>query len=173
MTQARERRIVIVRHGKAVPKHTADDPDRDLTGRGRRDSARAGRWLEESGHRFDLARCSTAVRARRTWQMIVPHLSAPPPASYSEQLYHADAAYLLAVLRGSAPELTGVLLVGHNPAVHDLAVTLCGSGPKPLRRTLEDGLPTAGVVVLTLDGPWERIGPGAAHLTDLWTPGDG
>ncbi|MEW2416480.1 histidine phosphatase family protein [Streptomyces sp. NPDC046866] len=171
-TGTRERRIVLVRHGKAVPKDAAPDPERELTERGRRDAAGAGRWLEESGHRVDLAQSSTAVRARRTWQLMIPQLSDPPPAYYAERLYHADGEDLLAVLREEAPDLTGVLLVGHNPAVHELATTLCGSGPKQLRRRLEEAFPTAGVVVLTVACPWHELAPGAAHLTDFWAPGD-
>ncbi|MEU3778260.1 histidine phosphatase family protein [Streptomyces sp. NPDC032472] len=172
MSESSERRIVLVRHGKAVPKDAADDPDRDLTARGRRDAGAAGRWLEESGHRVDLAQSSTAVRARRTWQLMIPHLSDPPPAYYAERLYHADGDELLAALQEHAPDLSGVLLVGHNPAVHELATALCGSGPKQLRNRLEEAFPTCGVVVLTVTCPWRELAKGAAHLADFWAPGD-
>ncbi|WP_162793243.1 SixA phosphatase family protein [Streptomyces globosus] len=167
------RLIVIVRHGKAVPKHTAADPDRDLTARGRRDAGAAGRWLEQSGHRVDLAVSSTSLRTRRTWQMMLPHLSAPPPAYYTEELYHADAGGLLAVLRRQAPELSGILLVGHNPAVHELAAALAGSGTKNLRNHLDQAFPTSSIAVLTVSRPWDGIGPGTARLADLWTPQGG
>ncbi|MET9962297.1 histidine phosphatase family protein [Streptomyces sp. NPDC006326] len=166
-----ERRIVLVRHAKAVPKDAAEDFERALADRGRHDAPRAGEWLAQSGVAVDLALCSSARRTRQTWQLMLAHWPTPPPTRYDDRLYDADADDLLDVVRESADDLTGLLLVGHNPAIHQLADGLCGGGPKDLVRVLRTSFPTSSVAVLTATGAWRDIARESAHLAELWTPG--
>ncbi|MFK0256482.1 SixA phosphatase family protein [Streptomyces sp. NPDC090445] len=167
-----ERRIVVVRHAKAVPRETADveDFERELADRGRTDAPRMGHRLAESGFAVGLALCSPARRTRQTWQLMLPALADPPPTVFDDRLYGADAEELLGVLGEQADELTGLLVVGHNPAVHELAVGLCGDGPEPLVARLGESFPTCAVAVLTVNGSWGSLAWKAARLVELWTP---
>ncbi|MBW5485751.1 histidine phosphatase family protein [Streptomyces bambusae] len=167
-----ERRIVLVRHAKAVPKDETEDFDRGLADRGRADALLTGRWLAGSGYAVDLALCSSARRTRQTWQLMLPAFAAPPPTAYEDALYRAGADELLGALRERSDDLTGVLLVGHNPAVHELARQLCGDGPQPLLDRLADSFPTSAVAVLTVRAPWADLAPGSARLAAFWSPGD-
>ncbi|MEU2390629.1 histidine phosphatase family protein [Streptomyces sp. NPDC007369] len=169
-----ERRIVVVRHAKAVPKETADVEDfaRELADRGRADAPGMGRRLAESGFAVDLALCSPARRTRQTWQLMLPALADPPTTVFDDRLYQADAEELLGVLGEQPDGLTGLLVVGHNPAVHELAVGLCGDGPEPLVARLDEKFPTCAVAVLTLNGGWGSLAWKAARLAALWTPRD-
>ncbi|MGW1518484.1 SixA phosphatase family protein [Streptomyces sp. NPDC002287] len=167
-----ERRIVVVRHAKAVPKRATDDFGRGLSDRGSHEAPLAGDWLERSGYAVDLALCSSARRTRQTWQLMLARLSQPPPTLYQDRLYAADADGLLAAVREAADEVAGLLLVGHNPAVQDFARSLCGDGPPELVERVGAGFPTAAVAVFTVDGAWEGAGPGTARLTAFRAPGD-
>ncbi|KJY33500.1 SixA phosphatase family protein [Streptomyces katrae] len=169
---AGERRIVLVRHAEAVPKHVTEDFDRALSDRGSHDAPLAGDWLERSGFAVDLALCSPARRTRQTWQLMLPRLSQPPPTVYQDRLYEAEAHDLLSAVRGVAAEVTGLVLVVHNPAVHDLAKNLCDGGPEPLVGRLRTAFPKSAVAVLTFDGGWGDVGPRAARLAAFWAPGD-
>jgi len=40
-----------------------------------------------------------------------------------------------------------LLVVGHNPGMHELALTLTGSGDAAARKALEHNLPTAGFAI--------------------------
>ncbi|MFD8985183.1 SixA phosphatase family protein [Streptomyces sp. NPDC059564] len=165
-------RLLLVRHAKAVPKEDpAQDVDRPLSERGRTDAPRAGRWLAESGFTPGLALCSPARRTRQTWQMLAPALAEPPSAVYDERLYGAAPNALVTVLAERAAGLGCVALVGHNPGIHDLAASLCGSGPPELLEELRAGLRTSGVAVIDLPGGWEALTPGAGRLIALWSPG--
>ncbi|MFE6847715.1 SixA phosphatase family protein [Streptomyces sp. NPDC057686] len=168
----KERRIVVVRHAKAVPKHVTDDFDRELADRGRHDAPRAGRRLAQSGVGIDLALCSPALRTRQTWQLMVPELSAPPTTVYEDRLYRADGEGLLSLVAGTPSGLTGLAMVGHNPGVHELVTRLCGDGPKQLVQRLRSGFPKSAYAVLTVMGDWEEADWGAAHLDAFWAPGD-
>lgn len=145
-----EHRLVLVRHAKSVPKDTAPDFERALADRGRREAPKAGEWLAESGFPIHFTRCSSALRARETWQLIVPKLSEPPPVVYEDELYNAPCEALIAALSGTDESVTNLLMVGHNPGIHELADTLCekgGKNGKSLHHRIHEGFPTAAVVV--------------------------
>ncbi|MEV7725402.1 histidine phosphatase family protein [Streptomyces sp. NPDC087917] len=166
----RGRRLVLVRHAKAVPKGRIEDFERPLSERGRENAPRAGRWLAGSGYTADLALCSPSRRTRQTWELMVPALGDPPPTVYDEQLYDAPPHRLVDVLSTRAGALGSALLVGHNSGIHELATSLCGSGPPELLQRLREGFPTSGVVVVDLADGWDALAPGRGTLSAFWAP---
>ncbi|WEO98257.1 histidine phosphatase family protein [Streptomyces sp. FXJ1.172] len=170
MSAAEPRRIVLFRHAKAdwpqVPDH-----ERPLAERGRMDAAVAGRKLADTGIAFDLALCSTAVRTRETWKLAVHELPERPRTVYEERVYEASPGELIALLNETPDDVRNVILIGHNPGVHGLADILSGeSGGDALERMQRHGFPAAAFALLSLDGPWKSLEPGAATLTDYWAP---
>ncbi|MFB6561764.1 histidine phosphatase family protein [Streptomyces sp. NPDC056400] len=166
-------RLLLVRHAKAVPKHVAEDFERSLSDRGRAEAAETGRWLAASGFEFHLVLCSPARRTRETWELIAPALPDVPPAVYDDTVYDAAPDALATVLAERGAGLSHVMLVGHNTGIHELATSLCGTGPPELLERLREELPTSGVVVVDLPGGWEDLTPGdgrGGHLTAFWAP---
>ncbi len=168
-----EHRMLLVRHAKSVPKDTGPDFERDLAERGRREARKAGEWLAGAGFPLHFARCSSAVRTRETWQLIVPQLSEPPPVIYEDELYNASCEALIAALRETDELVTGLLVVGHNPGIRELAAALCepgGKAGKVLRHRIHEGFPTAAVAVMALPGTWHELAPGAGRPIAFWAP---
>jgi len=154
--------IWLLRHAKS----SWDDPEladhhRPLAPRGRRAGERMARWFSENGVRPDLVRCSTAIRARATLDLVHAGLEAPP-VELDARLYHASGDELLEVLRATSEDAHDVMLIGHNPGLHDLACTLAPPGP--------EAFPTAALAELRLDGRWTDLGPGCATLSRLVLP---
>ncbi|MEV7774607.1 histidine phosphatase family protein [Kitasatospora sp. NPDC086791] len=171
MSEEFPRRIVLVRHAKAGHPDEVDDHERPLAPRGRKDAPALGRWLAGAGLTPDLALVSTALRTRETWQLVVPELTAKPRTVYEERLYDASPGELIAVLTEVSDEVQDVVAVGHNPGVHALADTLAGEADDDLlARMNRSGFPTAAAAVLTFQGSWKNVEPGAARLTAYWTP---
>ncbi|MFD0274902.1 SixA phosphatase family protein [Kitasatospora sp. NPDC127111] len=170
MSTERTRRIVLVRHAKSERSDVIDDHERPLAERGRRDAPAAGRWLAGSGITPDLALVSTAVRTRETWKLVVPELPERPRTAYEERIYAASPGELLVLLTELSEEVHDVVLVGHNPGIHALAVTLAGESEGDLMARMNDAFPTSAVAVLDYDGSWKAIEPGAARLVAFWTP---
>ncbi|MCX5613468.1 MULTISPECIES: histidine phosphatase family protein [unclassified Streptomyces] len=164
------RRLLLVRHAKAVPKGRVEDFDRPLSDRGRKNAPDTGRWLAGAGYTADLALCSPSRRTRQTWELILPALPSPPPTVYDDRLYNAAPSGLVDVLSARGGELGSLLLVGHNSGIHELASVLCGSGPVELLERLREGFPTSSVVVVDLADAWDGLTPGRGSLTDLWSP---
>ncbi|GGT10660.1 MULTISPECIES: SixA phosphatase family protein [Streptomyces] len=172
MSVAESRRIVVFRHAKAdwpqVPDH-----ERPLAERGRKDAAEAGRRLTDTGISFDLALCSTAVRTRETWKLAVQEFPQRPKTVYEERIYEASPGELIAVLNETPDDLRDVLLIGHNPGAQGLTEVLAGSAEGDVRERMAGrGFPTAAFAVLSFDGPWKSLEPGAATLRDYWAPAD-
>src|SRR5215813_9149766 len=152
------RTLVLFRHAKSAWPDVADH-DRPLARRGIRAAPVMGRWLREAGLLPGQVLCSTARRARETWQFAQAGLAATPPVTFDARIYEAAAAGLLAVIAKVPPATGTLLLIGHNPAIEDLALLLATTpdgegGPAPgaaasgdLDRMLAK-FPTAAIAVL-------------------------
>ena len=165
VTGKRDRTLLVLRHAKAVHVAGIADLDRELTGRGRRDAAAAGGWLRESGLLPDQVLCSSSARTRQTWQEVSAALgpqAAGAAVSFESRLYYAGVGRLLDALREVGPGMRTVLLVGHNPAVHDLVGGLTGAAGL--------SFPTCALAVISVTGGWPGLAPGGAGLAGMWTP---
>jgi phosphohistidine phosphatase len=61
------------------------------------------------------------------------------------------------------------MLIGHNPAIEDLAAALARGGER--LETLRDKYPTAGLAGLDLDvASWADVAPGRAMLATFVVP---
>ena len=177
------RELVLLRHAKSawpdVPDH-----QRPLAGRGRRDAPVMGRWLRGAGHVPDQVLCSTARRARQTWQLAQDGLGATPPVSLDDDLYLGSAVQLLDLIRGAPPAARTLLIVGHDPAVPELALMLAATAPAGDAEGGSDAapaaaldrmrtkFPTAAIAVLEFGGNWDQLAPGSARLISFVAPRD-
>jgi phosphohistidine phosphatase len=155
------RRLIVMRHAKAGELPGGPDAERALRGRGRRDATAAGEWLRLRGFVPDLVICSSARRARQTWQYVGAELGDGPSVSSDPRLYQADSGQLLEIIRQTPPTVATLMYVGHNPAAGDLAAGLAGR---------ELAFPTSAIAVIELAGSWPQAGLAAGQLAAAWTP---
>jgi phosphohistidine phosphatase len=161
----------LLRHAKSSWKQRElADHDRPLAGRGRRAAVAIERHLREQGIAPELVLCSTARRARETLERIEPAVETAT-VQFERELYGASAGGLLERLH-SVPDGTGsVMLIGHNPAIEQLAHDL--ARPSPLLGQLEEKFPTAALATLELPGPrWRELERGTAELVGFVRPRD-
>ncbi|MBG0856936.1 histidine phosphatase family protein [Streptomyces spinoverrucosus] len=165
------RRLVVLRHAKSARPPDVADHERPLAPRGRRDAPAAGRALAEADCLPDFALCSTAVRARQTWQLASAQWGTPPPVRHDPRLYAADVPDLLAAVHEVAPEIQTLLLVGHNPGLEELVLALAGDGLGDTLDRVRAKFPTSAIAVLAWYGSgWDALRTGAALLTDVLVP---
>ncbi|WP_067970811.1 SixA phosphatase family protein [Nocardiopsis trehalosi] len=164
------RRIVLLRHGKSEWSE-ADDHERPLADRGRKDAPAAGRRLAGSGITPDLALCSTALRCRETWKLAAAELPERPRTVYDERLYEASLGELISVVNEVGDDVRDLVIVGHNPGVHALADALAGEAEGDLLpRMNRSGFPTCSTAVLAFSGSWKEVEHGVARLAAYWSP---
>ena len=95
-----------------------------------------------------LVLCSSARRTRETLERIVPTLGEGIAVQIERELYAASEQRLLERLRAVEDGVESVMLIGHNPGVEQLALSLAGSGEKlaRVRRKLGVDAPTGPTV---------------------------
>jgi phosphohistidine phosphatase len=146
------RRLMLLRHAKT--EHAAPsgrDQDRRLDSRGRNDAAEIGGWIGRHPPFPDLVLVSPAIRSHQTWEIAwdaMKDLAPQPQIELMPELYGADPSELLQIIReASGPDPHRLMLVGHNPGMHGLALALAGSGDPAGRNALAGNLPTSGLAV--------------------------
>ncbi|MHA5052961.1 SixA phosphatase family protein [Streptomyces sp. SD15] len=165
------RRLVVLRHAKSAWPAGVADHERPLAPRGLRDAPAAGRALAEADCLPDLALCSTAVRARQTWELASRQWGTPPPVRLDRRLYGADVPELLAAVREVPDGIRTLLLVGHNPGLEDLVLELAGESLDDALDVVRTKFPTSAIALLDLQGgSWDELAPGTALLTGVTVP---
>jgi phosphohistidine phosphatase len=151
-------KLLLMRHAKAAPGDGGSDHERPLAARGVGDAATIGRWLAGRVDRLDAVWCSTARRARQTWEGVAGELPDAPEPIYLRAVYEATPTDLLELIRAAPQEVRSLLVVGHNPTMQELVEVLTG---RP------QDFPTGAVAVIEVDGGWVQP---AARLRDFGAP---
>jgi len=171
----RVRYLTIVRHAKATPaKPGGSDYERTLSERGVRQSEQLRSWAldhESLGHYGpSTALVSGAARTRETYARAFDGTPFVVECHISDLIYNGSrnvsSEDLLIDLAAIDPVRTSLLLVAHNPSVHELLVSLATKTPKSV---LRDGYPLGGAFVLALDES-EQIGLRRYELVDRYVP---
>jgi len=166
------RRLLLFRHAKAERAEPGrNDLARALTADGRDDAALIGAYMGRHGFRPDLVVVSPATRTRQTRDAAAAALRPAPAAVFNDRIYDATAQTLLNALKDT-PDVTQTLLViGHNPGLHELALMLVATGDIDTRERLGEKFPTAGLAILefALDA-WGKLHARAARLERFVSP---
>ncbi len=165
--------LFLLRHAKSSwDSPITGDHDRPLAPRGEKAAILVGRHLGAHHARVDLVLCSTAVRAVETRKRVMTAMGTPyPPVEHERGLYLCGARTLLERLRDAPDSATGLMLIAHNPDLHDLAQALAGEGEETHRHALADKFPTGACAVLTFETRrWRDLDLGAGRLADFVQP---
>jgi phosphohistidine phosphatase len=162
------KRLFLLRHAKSSWDDPGlDDRDRPLAPRGRRASELIAGHLRREGIAPSLVLCSSARRTRQTLERVIPALDASD-VSIEDGLYGASSGGLLERLREVPEDLESVMLVGHQPAIQELALDLAGDGAELAR--VRAKFPTAALATLLFAGEWSELAPGSAELVAYVKP---
>jgi phosphohistidine phosphatase len=170
------RQLLLLRHAKS----SWDDPKlsdhaRPLNSRGRKSASAMRHAMRELGLAPDIVLVSSARRTLQTLEALEPW-DDQPLVEPMDQLYLADAAHLLGALREVSDTARSVLLIGHNPGLHDLALLLVGpvglGTQSPNISRLAEGYPTGALTEFSIPGPWSTLGEGGGRLLRFLAPRD-
>jgi phosphohistidine phosphatase len=159
------RQLYLLRHAKSSWKESGiPDHDRPLAGRGRRAAKAMAAHLQAERVRPELVLCSSATRARQTFERVEP-LGARE-VHIERELYGADAATLLARLRDVPAGVGSVMVIAHNPGLEDLTRVLARQDDE-----LGEKFPTGALATLAFgDREWASLERGTAELIDVVRP---
>lgn len=162
-------RLHLLRHAKSSWDEGVEDRDRKLNARGRDEAALVGKSLSATIGPLDLVLCSTARRARETASLVLKGFDPAPRIAFEEGLYLAGAGTLLDRLSRLGEAEGAVLVIGHNPGLHELAAALAAPD-SPGYAALSGGkFPTAVRASFAVAGTWATLGRGGHRMTEYVT----
>lgn len=160
----------LLRHAKSSAKENVEDHQRPLTRRGRTTARRVGRSLAAKLGTVDLVLCSSARRTRETLDFVLDAFSPRPRTSIEDDLYLASREKLAARLGRLDARDLNVLLIGHNPGLHELAIALADEDSPAFRALASGKFPTAAYVSFRVTADWSVLGSSRHQLIGYVTP---
>jgi phosphohistidine phosphatase len=165
------RTLILLRHAKSDYPNGVADHDRPLAPRGQREAVLAGDWLRSDAQLdppVEAVLCSTATRTRET----LARAGICATTQYLEQLYGATPGGVLAEINAVDPDVHTLLVVGHEPAMSQLALGLAGSSGTNITAAehISAKYPTSAMAVLRVGMPWRDVEPGSAALVTFYVP---
>jgi phosphohistidine phosphatase len=151
--------IYLVRHAKSSWKYPElEDFERPLNKRGRKSIVLMGEILNKLEVETDIIISSPATRAATTARSIAYSINYPPEKiRYSEIIYTFSEDVLIPVIKDMNDSIKKLMLVGHNPALTNLANYISDQQTS--------NIPTCGVFCVNLDiSSWIEFGERSGRL---------
>jgi phosphohistidine phosphatase len=170
------RQLLLLRHAKS----SWDDPSlpdhaRPLNARGKRAAIAMAGVMHGLGLAPDVVLVSSARRTLQTLEALAP-LPDSPMVEPMDDLYLAPWQRLLDTLREAPETARSLLVIAHNPGLHDLALALAGpagmAGNAPGTQRLAEGYPTGALAEFAIATSWRRLEPGNGRLVRFVAPND-
>ena len=166
------KKLFLLRHAKSSWSDAAlSDFERTLNARGRNARIAMAKYIDQQGYRPEVIICSTAKRAQMTLDAIRPVVGEASRIELDEGLYLAEPKALVRRVAQLAPSVGSVMLIGHNPGLHMLALTLAIPSDAEAYHALHRKYPTAALCVLQGIQPgWNSMSPESYDLLDFTVP---
>jgi phosphohistidine phosphatase len=164
-------RLMLLRHAKAEKAESGmRDRDRRLNARGRSDAVQIAAHMVAQALLPDRVLVSSAQRTRETWERMAPAFAPAPPVGYEDRLYESGTEAILTAIKATDRSASALLVIGHNPGFYDTALLLLAHRGGNAH-ALDDGLPTAGLVVIDFaENDWRKLAARSGRLAAFVTP---
>jgi phosphohistidine phosphatase len=166
--------LTLFRHAKSSwTDPSLDDFDRPLAPRGIRAATTMGAYMKTERSVPEFVLCSTARRAKETWDLLSAEWPDAVAVAFDEALYLTTPAGILRRLETVSDSVGRVMVIGHNPGLHQLAVRLTFGGDDDAIARLGSHFPTAALAMIDLDGgAWREVEPTSGRLVRFVVPRD-
>jgi phosphohistidine phosphatase len=166
------RRLLLFRHAKAERSEPGmEDRARRLVERGQKDAATVGAYMASHALVPDRVMASPSTRTQETWKFAALAFKPAPAAIAVERLYDATPHDIFGVIRATPAAANCLLVLGHNPGLHAVALMLIASGDIDARERLREKMPTSGLVIVDFAfDDWGKLHPQSGRLERFVTP---
>lgn len=168
------KRLTLLRHARASREDPSlEDFDRPLCDAGREDALLMGAFMSASGLAPDCALCSPSRRTRETFELVAPHFDGDLPVSFPKRLYGAPPAAILAEIAAAPTDASHLLVIGHNPGLHVLALNLIdfAKSDSATAMRLGEKFPPGALACFKFNiSRWEEVAGARGALRRVATP---
>lgn len=160
-------KLFLLRHAQAAGSYDVDDYQRPLT---TPHGIQQAQSVALSLPPITLAICSAANRTRMTLDSIETTNGIVQQTKYSDDIYNGSAGDLLSAIQECGQEET-LLIIAHNPGIHQLANVLASEDGSKDRELLRYDYAPATLSILECPiENWAEIKPSQNKLVDLVIP---
>ena len=163
-------RLHLLRHAKSNRDEGVEDKERPLARRGRDSSRRIGETLPAGIGAVDLVLCSSSLRTRETAELVLAKLKPKPKILFEDSIYLAGVKALLRRLSQIDESVGSVLVIGHNPGLHELAIALAAPDSPDYRALAGGKFPTGARASFDIEGRWATLDKSRHRLIGYVTP---
>jgi phosphohistidine phosphatase len=117
----------------------------------------------------DIVLCSSARRAQQTLELVASAFRGSTRILVERDLYEGDADDLMARIQRIDEVVSSLMLIGHNPALEELARMLASDGDEAALAQLAEKFPTAALAVLTVKD-WTDLECDGGYLDRVIVP---
>lgn len=169
------KKLTLMRHAKSSwADYSQSDVERPLSPRGKKDAPKMGRYLYENDLHPDLVLCSPAQRTRETLARLQTAFANPLNVRFDKSIYSAGMGHgLISLLHSLNDEFDHVMIVGHNPAMQELALSSVNwaSGNEDTHQKIHSKFSTGSVISMEFDGgDWRSAALGDGKFTHFMAP---
>ncbi len=159
-------RLFLLRHAQATGSYDIDDHQRPLTPYG----IEQAKIVAASLPPIDLTICSSAKRTKMTLDVMEEAGSTIQKTIHSNNIYNGTAGDLIAAIQNCTTEKT-LLVVAHNPGIHQLANILANEDESKNRELLRYNYAPATLSVLECPiESWSKLKPAGNKLVNFIAP---
>ena len=181
------RQLLLLRHAKSsahapsahFPGDDASltDHARTLNPSGQAAAAAVGAAMRNLNLTPDVVLVSSARRTLQTLEALEAAAcwDEMPLIETLDALYLATAPQILAILNRTAETVRSLMVIGHNPGLHDLALTVAGApalAAQGITSRLAAGFPTGAFAEFTVAPAWRDLRDGGGRLVRFLSPKD-
>ena len=165
--------LYLLRHAKSDwGDSSLKDFDRPLNDRGWKAAKTIGQEMRDRDMVPDLVFVSPAARTKETLARVEEGFGNAFNAVEHGTIYLAETETLIELVRGAPSIASRVMIIGHNPAMHELVIALA-SVPAELREKVAHNFPTAALAEIRFDvEDWKDVEPGKGRLRSFLKPRD-
>ncbi len=167
--------LYLLRHAQAMPLDLGNtrDHERPLTPKGQMDANALGREMMKRALLPDLVLCSSARRTQETCRIMKQHFPREISTHFLPTLYETSKSGLFHIIQGTRDTADTLLVIGHNPALHELCAAFSTHAPETIVHRLMQGYPPATLSVITFpQTEWEQIELDSGKISLYLTPQD-
>ena len=165
--------LYVLRHAKSNwGDSSLRDFDRPLNERGWKAAKSMGREMRARGLAPDLVLVSPSARTTETLARVEEGFGEKFEVFEERSIYLAETETLVSLVRGASADSDRLMIVGHNPGMHELVLIL-SNGPQELRADAADKFPTAALAEISFDiRDWADVAAGTGQIRSFLKPRD-
>jgi phosphohistidine phosphatase len=161
------KRLYILRHALTAPSGDGGDRERKLTDQGLQDARHLGETMKAKGYMPEFVLCSPVTRTRQTLEQVLESLG-KIQTEFAKGIYEGGFGELISLTQGADDKFSSLLIVGHNPSIHQFAASFAREDASAEINRLALGYAPGTLTVLDVPrASWKDLQPGENTLVDL------